>query len=248
MTRITGTQIVKTPCCGAFVSTAAYGSINHMAYEYWTDGQNVGSLSPQDGGLRRCTCGQYYLLIECQNAFTIPVRRQSQSTAKKENNSTWWSRLFHRKTREVSLQAEHSEQEQLSFPTALFVADAELPTVIAKSVKNPTLVIAARRRYWRYLNDPFREIYRQHRQLNAQTFPLFEPNDTQRTNMLELIRLLEDQPVDARVEVAELYRELGEFDAAKNSLAMSGRKSEKLYQVVTDLLVAGVECPARFRY
>lgn len=248
MTRITGTQIVKTPCCGAFVSTVAYGSINLMAYEYWTDGQNVGSLSPQDGGLRRCTCGQYYLLSECQHALTIPVRRQSQSTAKKESDNTWWSRLFHRKNREVVAQAESSERGQLSFPAALFVPEAELPTVIAKSVNNPDVLTAARRRYWRYLNDPFREIYRQHRQLNDQTFPRFEATDIQRTNILEFIRLLEYQPVDARVEVAELYRELGEFDAAKISLALSGRKNDKLYQVVADLLVAGVKCPARFRY
>lgn len=123
-----------------------------------------------------------------------------------------------------------------------------MPTVIAKSVTNPDVLTAARRRYWRYLNDPFRETYRQHRQLNDQTFPLFESNDIQRTNILELIRMLEDHPIDARVEVAELYRELGEFDAAKCSLAMSGRKNDKLYQVVADLLVAGVKCPARFRY
>lgn len=248
MTRVTGTQIVKTPCCGAFVSTAAYGSINLMAYEYWTDGQNVGSLSPQDGGLRRCTCDQYYLLRECQHALTIPVQRQSQLTSTKKSVNSWWRRFFQSRTREAPRQAVPFERGQPSFPAALFVPEAELPTVIAKSVNNPDVLTAARRRYWRYLNDPFREIYRQHRQLNDQTFPRFEASDIQRTNMLELIRLLEYQPVDAHIEVAELYRELGEFEAAKSSLAMSGRKNEKLYQVVTHLLAAGVKCPSRFRY
>jgi hypothetical protein len=61
MTRIAGTNLIKAPCCGAFFSTVAFASINFMASEHWTDGQDENSLSQSDGGLRRCTCGGYFL-------------------------------------------------------------------------------------------------------------------------------------------------------------------------------------------
>ena len=54
MTRISGTNIVKAPCCGALYSTTAFASINFMASEHWTDGATENSLSQSDGGLRRC--------------------------------------------------------------------------------------------------------------------------------------------------------------------------------------------------
>jgi hypothetical protein len=41
MTRVSGTNIIKAPCCGALLATPAYSSINFMAWEYWTDDMNA---------------------------------------------------------------------------------------------------------------------------------------------------------------------------------------------------------------
>jgi len=60
LTRIAGTNIVKAPCYGALYSTTAFASINFMASEHWTDGQDENSLSQFGWGLRSCTCGSYF--------------------------------------------------------------------------------------------------------------------------------------------------------------------------------------------
>jgi len=41
-------------------------SMNFTAWAYWTDGWRDRSLMPNDEGLRRCTCGQFYLLMDMQ--------------------------------------------------------------------------------------------------------------------------------------------------------------------------------------
>ena len=82
MTRISGTNIVKAPCCGAFYSTTAFASINFMASEHWTDGATENSLAQSDGGLRRCTCGGYFL-----SGYAERVLYQSQKIL--GNSSTY---------------------------------------------------------------------------------------------------------------------------------------------------------------
>ena len=78
MTRIAGTNIIKAPCCRAFHSTTAFASINFMASEHWTDGQDENSLSQSDGGLRRCTCGGYFLSGYAERVGFIPKNKAPQ--------------------------------------------------------------------------------------------------------------------------------------------------------------------------
>ena len=78
MTRIAGTNIIKAPCCGALYSTTAFASINFMISEHWTDGQDENSLSQSDGGLRRCTCGGYFLSGYAARVGFIPKNTGQQ--------------------------------------------------------------------------------------------------------------------------------------------------------------------------
>jgi hypothetical protein len=64
MTRTAGYSIIQTPCCEAKLLTPRYASINMSPAEQWTDGRLVGSLFDNGGGLRRCTCGSYFLLSQ----------------------------------------------------------------------------------------------------------------------------------------------------------------------------------------
>ena len=43
-----------------------------MASEHWTDGATENSLSQSDGGLRRCTCGGYFLSGYAERVGFIP--------------------------------------------------------------------------------------------------------------------------------------------------------------------------------
>lgn len=62
MTKSIGAITLAAPCCGARYAYPRYVSMNFMAWAYWTDGWRDQSLMPNDEGLRRCTCGQFFLL------------------------------------------------------------------------------------------------------------------------------------------------------------------------------------------
>jgi hypothetical protein len=59
MSRVNGYKIISTKCCGSIYKTSLYGSINLMAEEYWTDGYRHNSLTPLDGGVRKCKCKNF---------------------------------------------------------------------------------------------------------------------------------------------------------------------------------------------
>ena len=142
MTRISGTQIIETPCCRAQYSTPAYGSINLTAHEYWTDGRRVGSLFGGDGGLRRCVCGQYFLLHMCDHIKTIPKSTYKTRAPKGWQNtkSNWWGRFWGKPTLgdyllnyDIRTNEEVQAAEDAIPPQASYVADADMPDIIEKS-------------------------------------------------------------------------------------------------------------------
>lgn len=225
MTRITGFNIVASPCCRTLYSTPEYGSINLSAMGYWTDGEKEYSLMPRGGGLRKCKCGQFYLLSEA-----------------------------------ISLGFEAGPET----PHTQFVDAADLASATQSPRK--ALELVARRHYWMHLNDPYRELYRAHRQaedkaaqekwdadwhaantdprstwrkladrllrkkpvapppMDTRPFsvPPYQPSEVQVQNMERLLELILENLYEPygpdMLEVAELYRELGRFDDAADAL------------------------------
>ncbi len=207
------------------------------------------------GGLRKCKCGQFYLLREA-----------------------------------TSLGFEAGPET----PHTQFVDAADLADATQSS--NKALELVARRQYWMHLNDPYRELYRAHRQaedqaaqeqwdadwyaaypdkrsawrkvvdrllrkkpptpppMNTRPFstPPYQLRELQVQNMerlLELIleRLHEPYGPDM-LEVAELYRELGRFAEALNALKQCPADDigvpEKLME---NLINQGQSAPIRYR-
>lgn len=225
MTRITGFTLIASPCCRTLYSTPQYGSINLSAMGYWTDGAKEHGLMPGGGGLRKCWCGQFYLLREA-----------------------------------TSLGLEAGPE----IPHTQFVDAADLADATQSPRKAVELV--ARRQYWMHLNDPYRELYRAHRQAENQaaqekweadwhaanpdqrsawrkladrllrkkpptpppmdtrpfSVPLYQPSDLQVQNMERLLELILEKTHEPYgpdfLEVAELHRELGRFEQAKEAL------------------------------
>lgn len=225
MTRITGFTLIASPCCRTLYSTPQYGSINLSAMGYWTDGAKEHGLMPSGGGLRKCKCGQFYLLRE---AIKLGLDAEADT------------------------------------PQTEFVDAADLAG--ATQSQSPTVELVARREYWKHLNDPYRELYRAHRQAenqaaqekwsadwqaaNTDTRPVFrrfldrvlrkkpaapppmdtrpfsappyQPSELQIQNMVRLLELVLEKTHEPygpdMLEVAELYRELGRFDEAAAAL------------------------------
>jgi hypothetical protein len=246
MTSVRGYRIIASLCCGARFSTPRYGSINFTAYEYWTDGQRVNSLAPTDGGLRRCTCGALFLL---RDVIEIGFE-ETQETA-----------------------------------PATYVADVELASLLSLPMTEDVELVL-RRRYWRFLNDPYRDLYRAHRKsvddadkeakkgattlwrslgrklLGAKppppaavdttarpfTVPPFNATEPQRGNMQVLLSMLlgSSQKADP-LEIAELYRELENYDEAQKAIEQFEAEDHVASKLLRELIKEKAKEPMRYR-
>lgn len=263
MTRISGTDIIKSPCCGALMSTPAYSSINFMAWEYWTDGWTDGRLAPAGDGLRRCVCGRCFLVYEAERVRKIWSPKPLAPSGWESRKDNWWTRLMGRETREQILErydtrpAAEIDAEQRSIPPSpKYVNDSDLYALITAGLSNLKIEKVVRRLYWRYLNEPIRETYRKFREANkdvdaaghSATFPDFQPTPGQIENMLRLIELNQATESPDWLEIAELYRELGDMDAARHALSQITGEQQRLHFVIEKLIVLNARCPVRFNY
>ena len=122
-----------------------------------------------------------------------------------------------------------------------------MPRVFNQEKANTSLLIVARRRYWRHLNDPFREVYREHRTLFCDSFPDYQPCNDQVVNMIALIDLLQRTNSSNWVEIAELCRELGDFASANEALKTHKGNITTIIKVIHDLIKLSVSAPARYK-
>lgn len=253
MTRITGRTILRTPCCGLFVGTPSYESINMMAFEHWTDGRKVGGLMSEECGLRECSCGSFYLIGDCDKVMTLARPKPIAPEGWQAIKSNWWTRLLGKPTKADILMhydtrpVDVIDAENLRVPDARPVADSMMPSVFKQQKANASILIVARRRYWRYLNDPFRDIYREHRKSFGEAFPRYQPSDEQADNMLELIQLLQMPHCSNWIELAELYRELGDFSASMDALATYRGSDKSLNLLIRYLIEFSILAPTRYR-
>lgn len=254
MTRVSGHQVIKTPCCGARLSTTAFASMNFMANEHWTDGRAVGSLSPTDGGLRRCTCGSYFLLSNSESLELIRSKEPMREITRSIQIEAW----LRRKRGETTQQAmerlfgirDETAIEAISIPippAAERVKDSELAELLATNFTDRALLITARRRYWRYLNDAYRDAYRAHKENSPDTYPAYELSTVQIDNMLRLILMLDEEPSSDSFEIVELHRELGEPEKALKVLSAIKDQANVFARISHELIAAGISGPARYR-
>jgi hypothetical protein len=265
MTYISGKHIIATPCCGAHLATSAYSSINFTASEYWTDGYDHESLAPNDGGLRRCVCGRHFLIQSCKYISTRsnPKRRAPAGWETRKDN--WWNRFrWGNETREHILKycdtrphAEIDEEERSMPPNAIHVQDEEIQALIRANIGDQAFITVIRRRYWRFLNHSARDVYRAFREAhkgevdaagNSTTFPEFLPTAEQIENMEQLVNLHKIAAKPNWIELAELYRELGDMNAATTALTHIPATDEKepLHFVVEKLVSLQVRGPVKY--
>jgi hypothetical protein len=113
---------------------------------------------------------------------------------------------------------------------------------------NCEVEIVARRRYWQFLNDPYRETYRAVREIDSGGHATYEPNELQRANMERLLALLDAHHTQNWIEMTELLRELGEAVAAQKALKYSNKSQARDAALQSQLLSQGITGPVRFRY
>lgn len=256
MTRISGTNIIKVPCCGALYSTTAFASINFMACEHWTDGATENSLSQSDGGLRRCKCGGYFLSGYAKRVGFIPKNNVKQQ----EQTEYSISKIFGKigkllidedkaKLKTIrKLPSQWAANETDLPPKAQSVTGAAIAELLDSNPQDKNLLIQARRLYWRHLNDQFRDEYRAYRDIHKDSFPAYAPSAAQMHNIEHLAALLECHDMADELELGELYREMGQPLKARAKLALADQVDKKLCLIQLTLLEMDFRGPARFAY
>lgn len=250
MTRVSGRWVLQTPCCGARYCSRAYASINFSAHEFWSDGRRVKSLAPQGEGLCRCGCGAFFLLRQCESVGELPLVRQpapegweSMTAPGREPGDD--SRAWFRRNHDIRPAAERA----LDPPDVRAVDTDDLADLLAANPPDRDVMVAARRLHWRNLNDPYREVYRAHPTPDDTALPEYRPTPGQRENMLALVALLDGAPDADYGEVAELYRELGDFARAADAVAKAvpNRWGETIAPLLRSLIAQRVNAPVRYR-
>jgi hypothetical protein len=256
MTRISGTNIIKAPCCGALYSTTAFASINFTASEHWTDGATENSLSQSDGGLRRCTCGSYFLSGYAERLGFIPKNNGNQQ----EQSEYSIEKIFGKIGKLLIAEDKAKPQNIRKLPSQWAANETDLPPkaqsitgeaiaeLLDSKPQDKNLLIQARRLYWRYLNNQFRDEYRAHREIHKDSFPAYAPSSAQTDNMEQLSILLEDHDMVDELELGELYREMGQPLKARAKLAKVNEEDKKLCDMQLSLIENGYSGPARFQY
>ena len=65
MTRIVGYELIARSCCRKIYAQVRFSSVYFSASAFWVDGKRENSLMPNDGGLRKCESGTFFMMIEC---------------------------------------------------------------------------------------------------------------------------------------------------------------------------------------
>jgi uncharacterized protein (UPF0147 family) len=227
-----------------------------MASEHWTDGATENSLSQSDGGLRRCTCGGYFLSGYAERVGFIPKNTGQQPEQTEYSISKIFGKigkLFIAEDKAKpqtirQLPSQWAANETVIPPKAPSVKGAAIAELLDSKPQDKNLLIQARRLYWRHLNDQFRDEYRAYKEMHKDSFPAYAPSAVQMGNMEKLAALLENHDMVDELELGELYRELGQPLKARAKLAKVGEEDKKLCSMQLSLIEQGYEGPARFRY
>lgn len=162
-------------------------------------------------------------------------------------------------------------EEERSIPSAQGVKDDDLESALEHQLSHE-IELVIRRRYWRYLNDPYRDLYRTHRDESNQssnsiskrlltfiglkqetttshhfTVPTYEPSDHQQKNLLRLLSLMDQSDSSFWLEKAEIFRELSDFEKAEEALSFLTKDETTTYQIIRQLIEERKNAPHRYR-
>jgi hypothetical protein len=227
--------------------------MNFSASEHWTDGATFGSLSPSTGGLCHCTCGGYFLIKDTEVVETVRTPKPFPPTdwnddaphflmLPGETPQQYKNRTYDTRPIEVI------EAERVPLPQNIeFVKDNELIQVIESSPSDSSLLLVARRRYWRHLNEPYRQAFRLLRETDKDSFPAFTPTEAQLNNMQQILYLINQGDEPNWFEVCELYREMSKFYEAQQALELAKELEPRLAEMMSDLLAKKMNAPVRYK-
>ncbi len=167
-----------------------------------------------------------------------------------EGVRNWWS-----KKQRTKAKASHHNRDKNSaedtpqYPYLQSVFDSDLVSIIEKADNySDHLILAVRKLYWMYLNDPYRDTARNLIKKGKDPHQAYDPTELQIENMELLISLINRKKENyLRTSLAELYRELGEFDLCIQILEQRNSQDMESETILTAAR-SGVSAPVLIRY
>ena len=180
------------------------------------------------------------------------------NTQNSSAQTSWWSRFKawckHNPQHDAyraptSESAQKSQEPRPSYPRLQSVYDSDLASILEKQDRySDQLLIAARRLYWMYLNDPYRDTVRGLLKKGKDPLIAYRPTELQVDNMRSLLALIHQYPEPyLGITIAELHRELGEFDQAIALLEKQNSLSQE-DQTIIEAAKKGISAPVRIIY
>ncbi len=256
MTRIAGYDLIASPCCKKIYAQARFASINFSASAFWTDGKRENSLMPNDSGLRKCQCGNYFIQSEAVK-LEIPAG-DDRKFAPHVHTSDLKHAIAIATSEKVELAARRDYWMHLN--------DAYREKYCAHRDEEDAQTDAKWENEWRQQNPDDRSIFikfidklkrvkpkRPSSNPNRSfTFPAFQPTTEQVENMERLTELLlsstERLHLEYPIELAELYRELGKFDTAIKLInGIKDEDQDSFSQLLLELSIEKTTAPIRYR-
>lgn len=140
------------------------------------------------------------------------------------------------------------EQSAKTYPAFLQVPDTVLADLLENaSGYSPLLALALRKLYWRYLNDPYRDKARLFHAHGLNADSTFAPTELQVENMHALWQLVRQYEPEDVMTLAELHRELGEFEVAVG-LLRSCYPENKEANTIRNSAVTRIAAPTIINY
>lgn len=226
--------------------------MNLSASGYWTDGAKENSLWSTAGGLRMCRCGTVFLLMD---AIKIDIEAGPEITEAEDVNPkdlprviskassprlevmarrNYWRhlndayRVEYREHQEKKIAMERKLLRRASYGSLLILQRAV--RILRRS--EPQWITAK-------LERPF-------------TVPPYSPTNEQIDNMQQLLTLIQsgaEEPFEADgTEIVELYRELGQFEKAKEALSLCTEDYQSTRKkVIAEQIDQRSNTPMRYR-
>ena len=218
--------------------------MNFSAWEYWTDGYKEGALLPSGNGLRKCKCGNVFMLTELHEISQIddteaPYPKRVAPEELPEAIAKARTPIIEQAARqEYWIHLNHPYRE--SYRTH---RDAEEDLAkVAWEAANPDT-----RNWWQRLRKVPPPRYAP-QQNSPFTYPPFEPTQEQRENMVAMVDLMQNQDRPDRLVLAELHRELGNFGVAGCELRLlSDGDRSSASRLISELVDEKQSAPIRFQ-
>jgi hypothetical protein len=175
--------------------------------------------------LRRQEDNQLTLIeLLFKSSFITKIKERFQPSTQKTEVTI--SKPVDRKKRLVAKEVPKDFKDCEHIPLVQWTSDYEMENIINFPEKyDQEIIMAARRRYWPFLNDYYREPFKTYCKHRWLPVPRFKLSNEQKENLIALLEFYQAEDDPDWVTIGELFRELSRFEEAMSAFEKAMQRS-----------------------